>query len=34
MEGFRVVRLDTVVSEVDIFVTATGNKDIIMASDM
>lgn len=34
MEGFRVVRLETVVKEVDIFVTATGNKDIIMASDM
>jgi adenosylhomocysteinase len=34
MEGFRVVRLETVVNEVDIFVTATGNKDIIMASDM
>lgn len=31
MEGFRVVRLETVVNEVDIFVTATGNKDIIMA---
>ena len=34
MEGFRVVKLDSVVSEVDIFVTATGNKDIIMAKDM
>ena len=34
MEGFRVVRLESVVSEIDIFVTATGNKDIIMAADM
>ena len=34
MEGFRVVRLASVVHEVDIFVTATGNKDIIMAADM
>ncbi|KAG6612978.1 Adenosylhomocysteinase [Phytophthora cinnamomi] len=34
MEGFQVVRLDTVVSEADIFITTTGNKDIIMATDM
>ena len=34
MEGFRVVRLETVVNEVDIFVTATGNKDIILAEHM
>jgi len=34
MEGYRVVRLENVVHEIDIFVTATGNKDIIMASDM
>jgi len=34
MEGFRVVRLASVVSDIDIFVTATGNKDIIMAADM
>ena len=34
MEGYRVVRLENVVHENDIFVTATGNKDIIMAKDM
>lgn len=34
MEGIDVVRLDDVVGDVDIFVTATGNKDIIMASHM
>jgi len=34
MEGYRVVRLATVVAEADIFVTATGNKDIITAADM
>jgi len=34
MEGFQVVRLDDVVGIIDIFVTATGNKDIIMASSM
>jgi len=34
MEGYQVCRLDDVVSEVDIFVTATGNKHIIMAEQM
>lgn len=34
MEGYSVVKLETVVSEGDIFITATGNKDIIMAEDM
>jgi len=34
MEGFSVVRLDSVVSKADIFITTTGNKDIIMARDM
>jgi len=34
MEGYRVVRLSSVVKEADIFVTATGNKDIITAADM
>jgi adenosylhomocysteinase len=34
MQGYQVVRLEDVVSIADIFVTATGNKDIIMASDM
>ncbi|PPK97809.1 adenosylhomocysteinase [Kineococcus xinjiangensis] len=34
MDGYQVVRLDDVVGEVDIFVTATGNKDVVMASHM
>jgi adenosylhomocysteinase len=34
MEGYQVVRLDDVVGEVDIFVTATGNRDIITADHM
>ena len=34
MEGFRVVRLETVLSEADIFITTTGNKGIIMADHM
>jgi len=34
MEGFQVVTLTDVVGEADIFVTTTGNKDIIMVSDM
>ena len=34
MEGFRIVRLGDVVSDVDIFVTTTGNKGIIMVDDM
>lgn len=34
MEGFEVVRLEDVVGQMDIFISATGNKDIIMASDM
>ena len=34
MEGYEVKRLENVVSTADIFVTATGNKGIIMASDM
>jgi len=34
MEGFRVAKLDTVVSTLDIIVTTTGNKDIIMTSHM
>lgn len=34
MEGYRVVKLSTVVSEADIFITATGNKGIIMYEDM
>ncbi|MCW2570393.1 MAG: adenosylhomocysteinase, partial [Frankiales bacterium] len=34
MEGFQVAKLEDVVETADIFVTATGNKDIIMAADM
>jgi adenosylhomocysteinase len=34
MDGLEVVTLDDVVGKADIFVTATGNKDIIMASHM
>jgi len=34
MEGYKVVKLDSVVEDIDIFITATGNKDIIMASSM
>mmetsp|Transcript_12755 Transcript_12755/g.28298 ORF Transcript_12755/g.28298 Transcript_12755/m.28298 type:complete len:476 (-) Transcript_12755:49-1476(-) len=34
MEGFQVATLDDVIGEGDIFVTTTGNKDIIMATDM
>jgi adenosylhomocysteinase len=34
MEGYRVVKLETVLKEADIFVTATGNKDIIKIEHM
>jgi adenosylhomocysteinase len=34
MEGYRVVTLDDVVGQADIFVTTTGNKDIITAAQM
>ena len=34
MDGYQVATLDDVVETADIFVTTTGNKDIIMASDM
>ncbi|MZD09978.1 adenosylhomocysteinase [Streptomyces sp. SID5785] len=34
MDGYQVATLEDVVDQVDIFVTTTGNKDIIMASDM
>ncbi len=34
MEGYEVRKLDDVVESADIFVTATGNKDIITAADM
>ncbi|MFK4687383.1 adenosylhomocysteinase [Streptomyces pristinaespiralis] len=34
MDGYQVTTLDEVVESADIFITTTGNKDIIMASDM
>ncbi|MEU8976137.1 adenosylhomocysteinase [Streptomyces monashensis] len=34
MDGYQVTTLDEVIGQADIFVTTTGNKDIIMASDM
>ena len=34
MQGYQVARLDDVVDTADVFITTTGNKDIIMASDM
>ncbi len=34
MDGLQVATLDDVISTADIFVTTTGNKDIIMAADM
>jgi adenosylhomocysteinase len=34
MEGFEVARLDGVLERADIFITATGNKDIITAEHM
>src|SRR6202453_1223967 len=34
MDGFEVTTLDDIVGQVDIFVTTTGNKDIIKAADM
>jgi adenosylhomocysteinase len=34
MQGLQVVRLDEVIETADIFITATGNRDIIRAQDM
>ena len=34
MEGFLVKRMESVINEIDIFVTATGNKNIIKLEDM
>jgi len=34
MEGYQVVRLDDVVDRADVFITATGNRDIITAAHM
>ena len=34
MEGYQVVRLEDVVAEADIFVTSTGNRDVILLEQM
>merc|ERR1712217_519029 len=34
MEGFQVVKMESVVAEIDIFVSTTGNKDIITLEHM
>ncbi|PWE10985.1 adenosylhomocysteinase [Streptomyces sp. BSE7F] len=34
MDGYQVTTLDEVVETADIFITTTGNKDVIMAGDM
>jgi adenosylhomocysteinase len=34
MQGYQVARLEDVVETADIFITATGNKDVISADDM
>merc|ERR1712216_606229 len=34
MEGFQVARLDDIVGEMDVFITTTGNKDIITLEHM
>ncbi len=34
MDGYQVARLGTVLEQGDIFITTTGNKDVIMAEDM
>jgi len=34
MQGYQVARLEDVVETGDVFITTTGNKDIIMAADM
>jgi len=34
MEGYEVTTIDDVIGEIDIFITATGNKDIIMVKHM
>jgi adenosylhomocysteinase len=34
MEGYQVVRLEDVIGTADVFITTTGNKDIIKADDM
>jgi adenosylhomocysteinase len=34
MQGYQVARLEDVISEADVFITTTGNKDIILVDDM
>ncbi len=34
MDGYQVLRIDDVLSEADIFITATGNRDVITAEHM
>jgi len=34
MEGFEVVRIEKVVKEIDVFVTATGNRNVINVEHM
>jgi len=34
MEGVEVVRIETVIKDIDIFITATGNNGIITADHM
>src|SRR4051794_5423282 len=34
MQGYPVLRLEDVIETADVFITTTGNKDIIMAADM
>lgn len=34
MEGYHVVKIESVIRDADIFITCTGNKDIIMAKHM
>jgi adenosylhomocysteinase len=34
MQGYQVARLEDVIETADVFITTTGNKDIIMAADM
>lgn len=34
MDGYQVAKLDSVLEQGDIFITTTGNKDVIMAFDM
>ncbi|MGW2588067.1 adenosylhomocysteinase [Streptomyces virginiae] len=34
MDGYQVTTLDEVIDKADLFITATGNKDVILASDI